>query len=83
MFSLYVHFILAFNFFCAVVFLLQSHPEIVSQLVDLIGITSIMEVSLLQSYFPHLSVIPALKKRPLGLHASDTLGILCVLCKIN
>lgn len=29
------------------VFFLQGHPEIVSQLVDLIGITSIMEVSFL------------------------------------
>ena len=83
LFSLYVHFILAFKILCAVVFLLQSHPEIVSQLVDLIGITSIMEVSLLQSYLPHLSVVPTLKKHPVGLHASDTLSILCVLSKIN
>lgn len=30
-------------------FLLQGHPEIVSQLVDLIGITSIMEVSFLKT----------------------------------
>jgi hypothetical protein len=44
-FSVCVHFILTFKFLRAIVFLLQGHPEIVSQLVDLIGITSIMEVS--------------------------------------
>jgi hypothetical protein len=35
------------NDYSRIILFLQGHPEIVSQLVDLIGITSIMEVSFL------------------------------------